>query len=203
MERDREEKPVLASWQGPDTSGMNSLYMLIFMVALGMFFAVGIVCFLLYGFTSSASAGMDPLYLPTELWGSTLLLILTSWVMRSMERAARQGEYDAMSRWMHRTWGLSLLFVLVQIPALAELLRVHYVYVDDGRAGVYGITFALILLHALHVVGGLIAMGILFWKVRGATLGESHVTSARMCAQYWHFLSGLWFVLMFVFLLAS
>ena len=127
-----------------------------------MFFAVGIVVFLLYGFTSSASAGMDPLYLPAELWGSTLVLILTSWVMYSMERAARQGAYDAMERWMHRTWGLSLLFVLIQVPALSELLRVHFVYVDSGRAGVYGITFALILLHALHVVGGMIAMGILF-----------------------------------------
>jgi cytochrome c oxidase subunit 3 len=203
MERDREDRSVLASWQGPETSGMSSLYMLIFMGALGVFFAVGIVVFLLYGFTSSASAGMDPLYLPAELWGSTLVLILTSWVMYSMERAARQGAYDAMSRWMHRTWGLSLLFVLIQVPALSELLRVHFVYVDSGRAGVYGITFALILLHALHVVGGMIAMGILFWRTRGGALGESHVHPARMCAQYWHFLSGLWAVLMVVFLMAS
>ena len=203
MERDREDKPVLASWQGADVSDMGSLYMLIFMGALSIFFAVGIVVFLLYGFNSSASAGMDPLYLPVELWASTLLCFLTSWVMHSMERTARQGEYDAMARWMHRTWGLSLLFVLIQIPALAELLRVHFVYVDSGRAGIYGITFALILLHALHVVGGMVAMGILFWKVRGATLGESHVSPARMCAQYWHFLSGVWAVLMVVFLLAG
>ena len=48
MERDRKDKPVLASWQGPDTSDMSSLYMLIFMGALGIFFAVGIVVFLLY-----------------------------------------------------------------------------------------------------------------------------------------------------------
>ena len=123
MERDREDRSVLASWQGPETSGMSSLYMLIFMGALGVFFAVGIVVFLLYGFTSSASAGMDPLYLPVELWASTLVLILTSWVMYSMERAARQGAYDAMGRWMHRTWGLSLLFVIIQVPALSELLR--------------------------------------------------------------------------------
>ncbi|MEC7227918.1 MAG: cytochrome c oxidase subunit 3, partial [Candidatus Latescibacterota bacterium] len=96
-----------------------------------------------------------------------------------------------------------LLFVIIQVPALSELLRVHFVYVDSGRAGVYGITFALILLHALHVVGGMIAMGILFWKTRGGALRESHVHPARMCAQYWHFLSGLWVVLMVVFLMAS
>ena len=47
MERDREDRSVLASWQGPETSGMSSLYMLIFMGALGVFFAVGIVVFLL------------------------------------------------------------------------------------------------------------------------------------------------------------
>ncbi len=100
MEREGEDPPVLASWQGPDASGQRRLGMLIFMVALGMFFAVGVVCFVLYGFTSSASAGMDPLYLPVEVWGSTLLLALTSWAMRAMGRAARGGDFGAMGVWM-------------------------------------------------------------------------------------------------------
>lgn len=203
MGREGEDPPVLASWQGPDASGQRRLGMLIFMVALGMFFAVGIVCFVLYGFTSSASAGMDPLYLPVEVWGSTLLLALTSWAMRAMGRAARGGDFGAMGVWMRRTWWLSLLFVLVQVPALSELLRIHFVYVDDGRGGVYGIAFVLILLHALHVVGGLIAVAMLFWKVRAATPQESHVQTALLCAHYWHFLAWVWAVLMAVFLWAG
>ena len=197
------QQPVLASWQGPDSTGHRRLGMVIFMVALGMFFAVGVVCFLVYRFASSASAGMDPLYLPWELWLSTVLLLLTGWWMRAMGLAARRGDHVEMGRRLRWTWALSLLFVFVQGPALSELLGVHSVYVDDGRAGVYGIAFALILLHALHVVGGLAAMGVLFWKTRAGGLGRAHVPFALICAQYWHFLAWVWVVLLAVFVWAG
>lgn len=204
MEREQAaQQPVLASWQGPDSTGHRRLGMVIFMVALGMFFAVGVVCFLLYRFASSASAGMDPLYLPWELWISTVLLLLTGWWMRAMGQAARRGDCVEMGRRLRWTWALSLLFVLVQGPALAELLRVHFVYVNDGRAGVYGMAFALILLHALHVVGGMIAMGVLFWKTRATGLEQAHVPFAQICAQYWHFLAWVWAVLLAVFFWAG
>ncbi|MGY8827655.1 MAG: hypothetical protein ACKVJG_27725, partial [Candidatus Latescibacterota bacterium] len=58
--KDPAKDKVLASWRGPDSGGNRGLGMVVFLVSLGMFFAVGIVCFLLYRLTSSASAGMGP-----------------------------------------------------------------------------------------------------------------------------------------------
>jgi len=186
---------VLASWQGPDTGGNRGLGMLIFLVALGMFFAVGIVCFLLYRLTGSASAGMDPLNLPPALWLSTAVLAATAWGVQQSLVAARQGQIPLLYRWLRRTWVLAFLFVLIQAPALAELLRVHQVYVQDGRAGIYGMTFALVLLHALHVLGGMVPLSILVWRGRGQNLGEESLPFVRSCVVYWHFLEVVWLVL--------
>ena len=123
MERDRKDKPVLASWQGPDTSDMSSLYMLIFMGALGIFFAVGIVVFLLYGLKlglggngptvlACRTVGFDALVFSDELGDAFYGANSASGGIRC------DGSLDAP-----HAWGLSLLFVLIQIPALAELLR--------------------------------------------------------------------------------
>jgi cytochrome c oxidase subunit 3 len=177
--KDPAKDKVLASWRGPDSGGNRGLGMVVFLVSLGMFFAVGIVCFLLYRLTSSASAGMDPLNLPPALWLST----------------ARQGLMPLLYRWLKRTWVLALLFILIQAPALVELLRVHQVYVQDGRAGIYGMTFALVLLHVLHVLGGMVPLSILVWRAHQQRLHRDSLPFVQSCAAYWHFLEVVWLVL--------
>lgn len=194
---------ALASWQGPQNEGNNSLGMLLFLIALGMFFAVGIVCFLLYRLTGSASAGMDALELPAALWLSSAVLALTTWSVQRSLAAARQGQVPLLSSWLKRTLLLAALFVVIQIPALVELLRVHQFYVSDGRAGIYGMTFALVLLHAVHVLGGMVPLSILVWKAHKSRLQKENVSSVRFCALYWHFLGVVWLVLVVTLLWAG
>lgn len=193
--KDPAKDKVLASWRGPDSGGNRGLGMVVFLVSLGMFFAVGIVCFLLYRLTSSASAGMDPLNLPPALWLSTAVLAATAWGVQQSLSAARQGLMPLLYRWLKRTWVLALLFILIQAPALVELLRVHQVYVQDGRAGIYGMTFALVLLHVLHVLGGMVPLSILVWRAHQQRLHRDSLPFVQSCAAYWHFLEVVWLVL--------
>ena len=64
------------------------------------------------------------------------------------------------------------------------------------QAGLYGITFALILVHALHVVGGMVPLSILAWKARYNRLDSEHLLTVRACAAYWHFLEAVWVALL-------
>jgi heme/copper-type cytochrome/quinol oxidase subunit 3 len=62
---------------------------------------------------------------------------------------------------------------------------------------VYGLIFFLILLHALHVLGGMVTLTHVTVKAhRGAyeRVGVGH-DPIRLTALYWHFLDGVWIVM--------
>jgi cytochrome c oxidase subunit 3 len=50
-------------------------------------------------------------------------------------------------------------------------------------------------LHALHLLGGLIAWGIIVAKYLQRVPLPQLSASVELCAIYWHYLLGLWFVL--------
>jgi cytochrome c oxidase subunit III len=51
-------------------------------------------------------------------------------------------------------------------------------------------------LHGLHLLGGLVALGMTANKVwRGGFEAKEVRLSVQLCAVYWHFLLALWFVL--------
>ncbi|MEE3233147.1 MAG: hypothetical protein VX294_03195 [Candidatus Latescibacterota bacterium] len=195
--------PVIASWGGADSESNRNLGMLIFLIALGIFFAVGIGCFLLYRFFSPAANSMAPLYLPQSLWLSSGVLMVAALFVFRCTKAAGQEDFVALDLWLWRMWAAAWAFVLIQIPALLEMMSIHFEYVKDNQAGTYGISFALILLHALHVVGGLIPITRLAWQSRRGRLGTKHLKSVYSCAHYWHFLEVVWVLLLFTLLLAG
>ena len=77
----------------------------------------------------------------------------------------------------------SALFIAVQVPALMQLLDRH----RAPEASTYGIAFALVVVHALHVVGGMVPLSALAWRARMNRLDSEHLLSVRACAAYWHF----------------
>jgi heme/copper-type cytochrome/quinol oxidase subunit 3 len=198
-----ESDKVLATWKGAEPGGHRRLGMMIFLVSLSMFFAVGITCFLLYRLSGSASAGMVPVQLPIGLWFSTALLALTALCVYRTTQAANSDDFASLRIWVLRTWVLGALFVAVQIPSILQLLRMHSLDVHAGQPGIYGMTFALVLLHALHVAGGLVPLTMLAWKARTGCLDRESLPSVRACAAYWHFLEIVWAVLLATLVLAG
>ncbi|MGN6506488.1 MAG: cytochrome c oxidase subunit 3 [Tepidisphaeraceae bacterium] len=66
----------------------------------------------------------------------------------------------------------------------------------------YALVMALILIHALHVVGGLVALGIVAYHgYRGFYDHEQHA-GVTNCVLYWHFLDAVW-ILMFTLIGAA
>jgi cytochrome c oxidase subunit 3 len=54
-------------------------------------------------------------------------------------------------------------------------------------------------LHALHVLGGVIALFIIFFKAYSRKVKNYSVTTVEIVSTYWHFVDILW-IYLFVFL---
>jgi cytochrome c oxidase subunit III len=110
--------------------------------------------------------------------------------------AVRRERQFALRRYLLLTSMLAAAFVVVQAPSLWRLLEQHQHLRQQGVA-VYGLIFFLILVHALHVVGGIIALAVVTINaLRGRYDHESH-NAVKHAAMYWHFLDAVWLIMFF------
>ena len=97
-----------------------------------------------------------------------------------------------LTRWLAATFGLGVIFVLLQTAnwyglALREV---------TARTNLYAFTFFMLTgLHAAHVVGGLIPLGVVLAKSVRGRYGSGYHPGVRYMAMYWHFLDVVWIVL--------
>lgn len=184
------------AWNAPDPGGSRRLGMTLFLVSLAMLFGSSVVAFGYLRFTSPALQGLTPVELPFGLFVSTAALLGAGWMVHRSWQSARRGTFPQLRRWLGWTWSMSALFVAIQIPAMWQLLEYHQILNVSEEASLYGITFALILVHALHVLGGMVPLSILAWKARRNRLDSEHLPTVRACAVYWHFLEIVWVALL-------
>ena len=91
---------------------------------------------------------------------------------------------------------------MVQTIGMQDLL-VHHFAQADGSTKVYGMSFTLALIHALHVVGGVVFLGfIIFQSMRDRYDHERH-WAVDHCAGYWHFLDAVWVTMLALFLITG
>jgi cytochrome c oxidase subunit 3 len=121
------------------------------------------------------------------LWVSTLVLLASSWTFRAVFRS----HPDLRKPYLGLTFGLGCLFLVLQI----------WNWIDLANRGITPLTpslfsftfYFLTSLHALHVIGGLIPLGIFFF--RGDKQVKSEQESLEITAMYWHFLDAVWIIL--------
>jgi heme/copper-type cytochrome/quinol oxidase subunit 3 len=192
------EEEFLAPWE--EESGASSrLGILLFLVSLTMFFGASIFGYLAIRLDSPLAPPPGHLALPSGLWVSTFLLLLTGWAIHVADRRARRRAGGTLRHWLALSLGCGVAFVAVQVPCLLELLRVHRIALAQQGGAIYGLTFALVVIHALHVVGGMVPLAGLTLGAWGR--GSWAVSRSRMrgCALYWHFLEVVWIALFGVF----
>ena len=180
------------SWNSPDLRGRRRLGLALFLSSLAMLFGASIAAFAYLRLTSPVLRGSERIELPLVLGVSTVVLLGAGLAMYKATQNARRGHFPLLRRWLARAWVTSALFIAVQVPALMQLLDRHRVL----EASAYGIAFALVVVHALHVVGGMVPLSVLAWKARVNRLDSEHLFTVRACAAYWHFLEAVWIALL-------
>ena len=73
---------------------------------------------------------------------------------------------------------------------------------EAGEAGNVAGSFLYVLtgLHVAHLLAGMIALIVVFWRALAGKYSVINYNGVRMCAVYWHFMGGLWLYL-YLFLL--
>lgn len=175
--------------------GAGIIGMRIFLGSLTVLFVASILGYLL---TRSRAATWPPPgvpALPSGLWLSTGVIVACSVTIHLALRAVRMGERSACSRWLSATLGLGLLFLTVQSVNWFALVAAHF----TPKTNLYAFLFYMLtVLHALHVVGGLVPLGIVTGKSLAGRYGSGWHPGVTYMAMYWHFLDAVWIVLFLV-----
>ncbi|MBI5864737.1 MAG: cytochrome c oxidase subunit 3 [Planctomycetes bacterium] len=64
-----------------------------------------------------------------------------------------------------------------------------------------GFLYVFTAVHALHVVGGIAPLALVLLRSRAGRYSSANCTGARYVAMYWHFLDGVWLVMLAAFLI--
>jgi cytochrome c oxidase subunit III len=175
---------------------------------IGMWVALASITMM---FTSLSSAyivrsgvGSDwfPLTMPRVMLGSSALILLSSVALEVARRKLKQGSPESYSRYLLLTGFLGLGFLASQLIAWRQLVKQGiYVYSHPYSSFFYLLTGA----HALHLAGGLLALGVLWVRsrrhVEEAALVAKRQARTDAVAIYWHFMDALWiylFLLLFL-----
>jgi len=130
---------------------------------------------------------------PGILWLNSMVLLASSF---TLEKARRWRQDQARFQgWWWATTGLGMIFLIGQIVAWQQLVA-GGVYVNTNPSSSF--FYLLTGTHAVHLLGGVIALLYLSWRVWRRNSGGLGATALGVTALYWHFMDGLW---IFLFLL--
>ncbi len=169
--------------------------MLLFLAALFMLFAAGLVGYVLMRVRAPANVSI---HFPALLWASTMTLLAVSVSVHLALKAVQQERQADFRRWLGLLIAAAAGFLILQTPALWNILSTHFA-VEATGTHLYGLVFFLILVHALHVVGGIAWLAVI--SIHGFSGGydHEHYQPVRLAALYWHFLDVVWVVMFLSF----
>lgn len=203
--------------------------MWLFLISLGMLFAASMLAYTIIrisgmiekqneitGEPLPSGPSWGSLHIPMGLWFSTLAILLSSYTIHRALTHIRFQRIDAFCRSMLMTLGLAILFLLIQAPSLTSLLFEHFTAMEQyelARTGqataetvvnpLYGAVFFLILVHALHVIGGFIPLVIVTRNAHLHKYDHEHYRPVKHMAMYWHFLDAVWISMFAVLLITA
>jgi cytochrome c oxidase subunit 3 len=137
--------------------------------------------------------------LPNGLWVNTFVLVASSWTIKMARQRIAGGNLDGAKRWSGATLGLGFAFLAGQFVVWNEM-------VDAGvyLASTLHSSFMYILTgtHALHVLGGLAAIGVVTVKLFNNRYSKASHEGVVLTATFWHAMGGLWIYLFLLLKLA-
>jgi heme/copper-type cytochrome/quinol oxidase subunit 3 len=171
--------------------------MWLFLASLFMLFAAGLLGYVVI--RNSVQNVNQHVHLPGILWLSTAMVLGVSIALARALGALRRERRPAFLAWVRISLLLALGFLAVQAPAMVMLLAQHR-GLKQQHVALYGLVFFLILLHALHVVGGMVALILINLRGSRGVYDHEHYLPMRHAAMYWHFLDAVWIILFLTFL---
>jgi cytochrome c oxidase subunit 3 len=175
--------------------GAGSIGLVILLVSLSMLFLASILAYVVIRVHAPDRWPPPGLpHIPNSLWISTIVIVTASFTIQAAVAAVRRDDEKRLARWLLATFIIGVVFLALQTFNWIEFyLEIRQV----GRLeGAYlGMFYVLTGLHAAHVVGGLIPLGIVYYRSRKSRYSRNFHPGVRYVSIYWHFLDIIWVVL--------
>lgn len=190
--------------------GTHALGMWLFLAALAVLFVGGMLAYIIvritgtiertHPLTGEAIAPTAPplhtIEIPLVLWLSTAAILLSSYTIhRAVENVVHERQ-DKFRQSLLATIMLAVPFFLAQGAGLSTMLGTA---AQGGTALQYAI-FILIIIHALHVIGGLVPLLVITRAAHKGRYDHEYHSPVRGLAMYWHFLDVVWLLMFACFL---
>jgi len=137
-----------------------------------------------------------PFSLPVQVWISTLIIVVSSFVYHRGKVGLENFDGPAAKRWLTATAVLGAAFISSQLLSWIELSQRGLYFSNNPYAGFF---YILTAVHALHVLGGVIALGsVVIGSWNGINSDERWrrmQSLGQVVGWYWHFMGGVWLVI--------
>ncbi|MFZ1786144.1 MAG: cytochrome c oxidase subunit 3 [Ferruginibacter sp.] len=131
--------------------------------------------------------------LPSFFWYSTVAIVASSVTIYLAEKAFKQREMSKYRSLVVSTLVLGVLFIVFQLLGFQQLYA-HEVTLTGNVS--YSFIYVIVLLHAAHVVGGIIVLLVLFAKAFSRKTRTYNSVPVELAGTYWHFVDALWIYLL-------
>lgn len=172
--------------------GAGPFGLAIFLVSLAVLFLGSLVAYAAIRLQAPVWPPPDLPPLPRTLMLSTALIFLGSVTVQSAVGCARANRQWALRAALVATLLLGAAFLVSQAFGWAEMVGAR----TTPTSHLFGWLFYFLTgLHAAHVIGGLIPLGVVTVNAFYGRYSPLHHTGVRLSAIYWHFLGGVWITL--------
>ena len=189
------EPQGIEAGEGPDRNQIAKTGLRLFLVVVSSLFFLFLLAFIARSQMTDwlpLTEPLAPLANPWQLWVNSAFLVLSCIALQWARMAARRARL-----------GTTVIgFVLGGVFAMAFLAGQFWVWQQFVAWGYFvagnpanSFFYLLTGVHGLHLLGGLIAWGRTVAKFLHRVPLAQLSASVELCAIYWHYLLGLWFVL--------
>ncbi len=169
-----------------------------------LWIAIGSIVMMFAGLTSayivkSNQVNWQDVKTPQVFWYSTVAILVSSLTIQMALRSFKQREMNRYRQLMAVTMLLGIVFIALQWNGFIQLWNSGTQF--RGVAGAGQFLYVIFGLHALHVLGGAIALLIMFIKAFFGRTKTYASTGVEVMTTYWHFVDILWIYLFVFFIL--
>lgn len=144
--------------------------------------------------------GWSTIEIPALFYYSTAVIIVSSITVQLALKAFKERNMPQYRRLITITAIIGVAFIVMQMVAFMQLWERGLTW--QGSAGAGQFLYIIFGLHALHVLGGVVALVIMFIKAFSARIRNYDPVSIELASTYWHFVDALWLYI-FIFFLMS
>jgi len=165
--------------------------------------AIASILMMFAGLTSafivkSNLVGWKNIVMPKIFWYSSAAIVLSSLTVQMAVRSFKEREMRQYRTMIGLTFILGIVFVVLQGFGFKGLWEQHIHF--NGSAGAGQFLYVIFGLHALHVIGGIITLLVLFFKAFFGKIKLYSSVPVEVAATYWHFVDILWIYLLVFFM---